>query len=42
MNLKWRERLGIVIFPQCFDCHAASYTIDNCAWQSAACSSALV
>ncbi len=35
MNLKWRERLGIVIFSQGLDCHAVSYSIDNCGLQSA-------
>ncbi len=34
MNLKWRERLGIVIFSQRFDCHAISYSIDNRSLQS--------
>lgn len=27
MNLKWNERLGVVMLPQGFDCHAISYSI---------------
>jgi len=36
MNLKRYEWLGIVVFPQCFDCHAVSYSIANRSLQSVA------
>ncbi len=41
VDLKWDERLGIVMLPQRFNCHALFYSMDDGNLQSAASSSRL-